>query len=53
MTDPRLIRLRVELYAAAQTLKGEDLAYFTDLIREIAVALGLELQPSEMAKIAG
>lgn len=53
MTDPRLIRLRVELYAAAQTLKGDDLAYFVDLIRGIAVALDLELTPAEMAKIAG
>lgn len=35
MTDPRLIRLRVELFTAAQTLKGEDLAEFKKLIREI------------------
>lgn len=35
MTDPRLIHLRMELYAAAQTLKGEDLEEFWKLIDEI------------------
>lgn len=52
MTDPRIIRLRIELYAAAQTLKGDDLKAFTDLVREIAYTLDLELSPAEMAKIA-
>jgi hypothetical protein len=41
MTDPRLIRLRVELYTAAQTLKGDAQREFTDLIREIAMVLEL------------
>ena len=53
MTDPRILRLRVELYTAAQTLKGDDLKAFTDLIREIAFALELELTPAEQARIAG
>lgn len=35
MTDPRLLVLRVQLYAAAQTLRGEDLAEFWDLIDEV------------------
>ena len=33
--DPRLLRLRVELYTAAQVLKGEDAAAFWQLIDEI------------------
>lgn len=41
MTDPRILRLRVELYTAAQTLKGDDLAAFTELIKEIAQLLEL------------
>ena len=35
MTDPRLLVLRAQLYAAAQTFKGEDLAEFWILIDEI------------------
>jgi len=35
MPDPRLIRLRLELYTAAQTLKGDDAKYFWTLIDEI------------------
>ena len=35
--DPRLMRLRVELFTALQTLKGEDLEYFKDLVRDIAL----------------
>ena len=35
MSDPRLLRLRMELYAAAQTLRGEDANDFWDLITEI------------------
>lgn len=53
MTDPRLIRLRVELYTAAQTLKGDHLKAFTDLIREVAYSLDLELTPAELGRIAG
>lgn len=34
--DPRLTRLRVELFTAAQTLKGEDLKYFHELVRDVA-----------------
>ncbi len=52
MTDPRIIRLRVELYTATQTLKGDDLREFTNLIREIAATPDLELTPAEMARIA-
>lgn len=33
--DPRLLRLRAELYAAAQTLHGEDAKEFWRLIEEI------------------
>lgn len=33
--DQRLIRLRIELYAAAQSLTGEDAKYFWNLIDEI------------------
>lgn len=51
MPDLRIIRLRVELYAAAQLLKGDDLLEFTDLIREIAAQLNLELTPAEMRRI--
>ena len=35
MTDPRLLRLRVELYTAAQMLTGEDAEEFWKLIHEI------------------
>jgi hypothetical protein len=33
--DPRLLRLRIELYTAAQMLKGADATYFWTLIDEI------------------
>jgi hypothetical protein len=33
--DPRLIRLRVELFTAAQQLTGDDLAAFKTLIDEV------------------
>jgi len=33
--DPRLTRLRVELYSAAQMLKGEDAEEFWKLIDEV------------------
>jgi len=36
-----LVRARAELYSAAQILKGEDLAEFTALIKEIAMVLDL------------
>lgn len=42
MGDPRLVLLRVELYTAAQILKGEDLAEFQQLIGEIHDILGFE-----------
>ena len=32
--DPRLFRLRIELYTAAQSLRGEDAEAFWTLIRE-------------------
>jgi hypothetical protein len=51
MTDPRILRLRVELYHAAQLLKGDDLREFTDLIREIAAMINIELTPAEIARI--
>lgn len=35
MSDPRLLRLRVELFTAAQMLKGEDLLEFWTLIDEL------------------
>jgi len=42
MTDEeKLIVLRIQLYAAAQTLKGEQLAALTELIREIAAVLDI------------
>lgn len=34
--DPRLLRLRVELFTAAQTLKGDDLKYFHELVHDVA-----------------
>lgn len=47
-TAAALVRLRVELYSAAQMLKGDDLATFTELIREIATVLELlPLMPME------
>ncbi len=46
MTDPRLFRLRVELYTAAQMLKGEDATYFWKLISEI-VALRPRVPPRD------
>lgn len=36
-----LMRFRVELYAAAQLFKGDDLKEFTALIREIAAVLNV------------
>lgn len=38
-------RLRVELYTAAQVMKGEDLDAFKELIREIAMVLDLSVPP--------
>ncbi len=40
--DPRLLRLRVELFTALQTLKGEDLKYFNELVRDIGQCVELE-----------
>lgn len=53
--DQRLIRLRVELYGAAQILKGDDLKEFTALIREIAAILNVipieqAVQPEDMTQ---
>ena len=36
MMDKRLFRLRIELWTAAQVLKGEDLDAFWSMIRELA-----------------
>lgn len=47
----KVLLLRVQLYAAAQLFKGEDLAAFTELIREIAMLL--EIVPmSSMSEAA-
>lgn len=35
MTDMRIFRLRIELYTAAQTLKGEDADVFWALLEEV------------------
>ena len=35
MIDQRILRLRLELYTAAQTLKGDDAKEFWALIAEI------------------
>ena len=46
--DPRLFRLRIELYTAAQSLEGEDAEAFWALIREIAeMELVTRPRPSE------
>lgn len=42
MTDPRIIRLRVELFTAAQTLQGENLAEFTAMIGDVARVVAIE-----------
>lgn len=34
--DPRLLRLRVELFTALQMLKGEQLKYFEQLISDVS-----------------
>jgi hypothetical protein len=44
MDDPRLTRLRIELYTAAQTLKGEDAKEFWKLIDEILMLAPLEVR---------
>lgn len=51
--DPRLYRLRAELYTAAQTLKGKSHEYFVELVREINVVLDAELEgkPSTMPPV--
>lgn len=41
MIDPRITRLRVELFTAAQTLQGESLAEFTAMIGDVAQALAI------------
>lgn len=47
-TAAGLVRLRLELYGAVQMLKGDDMAEFTQLIREIATVLEiLPLMPME------
>ena len=35
MIDPRVFRLRLELFTAAQTLKGEDAEEFWRLLDEV------------------
>ena len=34
--DPRLVRLRVELFTAAQSFRGEDLREFWKLIDDVS-----------------
>jgi hypothetical protein len=43
LIQQQLAKWRVELYAAAQILKGEHLKYFKELITEIAAVLQLEV----------
>lgn len=43
--DPRLMRLRVELFAALQTLKGEDLKYFEETIDEVSQCMTIQAGP--------
>lgn len=38
MTDPRILRLRIELFAAAQMLTGQDAADFWTLLGEMSIA---------------
>ena len=45
--DIALMKLRVELYGAAQMLKGDALDEFKQLVREIAIVLDLNKQPCE------
>lgn len=46
--DPRLFRLRIELYTAAQSLRGEDAEAFWTLIREVAaIEIVTRPRPSE------
>lgn len=45
--DPRLLRLRVELYTAAQTLKGDNLVYLSELMHELSVVLDAEMEGRE------
>lgn len=49
--DQRLYRLRVELYTAAQTLKGDDLAYFTELIDEVAELVDHDHKMSQRSQL--
>lgn len=39
--EQKIALLRVQLYMAAQILKGDNLVAFTDLIREIAMLLDI------------
>ena len=41
--DQRLIRLRVELFTAAQVLTNEDLEYFKATIRDVATILDFQV----------
>jgi hypothetical protein len=51
--DPRLIRLRVELFTALQTLKDADLQYFNetigDIVRARNIAAGVAIDESSVA----
>lgn len=40
--DARLLRLRVELWTALQTLKGDSLVYLKAMIGELAATCGEE-----------
>ena len=44
-----LARLRVELFTAAQTLKGDDLATLRELVRDIAQVLDFDVMDERPA----
>lgn len=48
--DHALVRLRVELYTAAQLLKGSQLEEFKQLIREMTQVLDLATTPAPRAQ---
>jgi hypothetical protein len=45
--EEKLALLRIQLYGAAQLLKGEHLVAFAELIREIAMVLDVTAAPPE------
>lgn len=43
--DPRLIRLRVELFTAQQTCKGADLEFFNETVEMLVQTMDIEPKP--------